>query len=731
MNVIFGHEYTPGTPTKEGEALDGSLFSDLVTKKNNIIDDSEGGSKRNVNKVEPCGLNDVLMPFGGTTSTTGSSSGAVGDFTITISSEEGGAEVDEEEFTDALLAVSDLLSTPTSLEYEDEALDTVINVQEACSADFEKYCVTTTTSMGGGTKIADFVIPTPTTSDVPLDILNFFESIDATFAPGSTLSAFSRRLMESEHNQLKLEERSRGLKLLRELRDLMLVPAQHLGSGLGLANPNLPSTLAGAGAADDASSHQRRRLTVNNRKQPSRAVRSTSSSRREDASIEEDGGETAEHRHRKAEMKKLQELRAQYGGNPNRSKLSTRISRVPRAGEGRKLSSSSSPPSKPPPGSFKPKPNPHEGFHEDIRWRAHVDTDNSDSDSDDDDDDDDDDDTNKAHSMGKPWLKDTSYAGSLGFGEDGDACMYEVFPQLSTECKSAVSDMYDFRDDYFIAAQEAMAPHGYRHHHGHGFGLLLACIIFFVFAYKRRKKSQQIRKILNVIDANPHLKSQVEELAGCEIPEHNSGWKSTGACFRGMCKNAVMVATLFVLSLFVMFTSLLISIAIVSIFASPPDGCSQFADDGDDPCAKGAPTILFSLFTLFAVVCGEVYLLYGLLRACRCVGGSNDGGGSPDSPRDASHWRRFLPSVMGQSSPGGSNEGGDHSYAALSGTEHEMTNYAAPGSSSSPHAESPTVVRGPLKTASVAAAGQAQDLPQGVVTGRMVRAVPVSSMNML
>lgn len=64
MNVIFGSEgFMPRTPTKEGEASDGSVFSDLLTEENNTGDDSEGGSKRNVNKVEPCGLNDVVMPL--------------------------------------------------------------------------------------------------------------------------------------------------------------------------------------------------------------------------------------------------------------------------------------------------------------------------------------------------------------------------------------------------------------------------------------------------------------------------------------------------------------------------------------------------------------------------------------------------------------------------------------------------------------------------------------------
>ena len=105
-------------------------------------------------------------------------------------------------------------------------------------------------------------------------------------------------------------------------------------------------------------------------------------------------------------------------------------------------------------------------------------------------------------------------------------------------------------------------------------------------------KDQQIRKILDVIDSNPNLKSQVEELAGCEIPNTTAagrpwlpGWGSHE--LRGAVRGGVLVV-------FVAVTSILITCAILAALSEPPEDCHQYeAYEGEDDPAPGvAPASL-------------------------------------------------------------------------------------------------------------------------------------------
>ena len=144
--------------------------------------------------------------------------------------------------------------------------------------------------------------------------------------PSGNLLYFRRRLMETEHEHKKLEQYSDGLKMMRQLRD-SVVP-------MGLFR------------APDAA---RRRLTSRAGGRPVKQPKRTPSLESEDGS--------PEMAHRKAELEKLYKLRSEYSGNPNRSKLSTRLSRTDTR-RSRRLATDqvhALPPTKPKP---KPKPGP-------------------------------------------------------------------------------------------------------------------------------------------------------------------------------------------------------------------------------------------------------------------------------------------------------------------------------------------------------------------------------------
>jgi len=110
--------------------------------------------------------------------------------------------------------------------------------------------------------------------------------------------------------------------------------------------------------------------------------------------------------------------------------------------------------------------------------------------------------------------------GSLSFGYSGDACMYEHFEVLSPGCQEAISDLYILRDSYW--RQEEIA-----HRPPPSSGFIILPLIIMLFAipciarklFIKRKRIQDVRKVLAAIEANPALKSAVEEAAGIAVPK--------------------------------------------------------------------------------------------------------------------------------------------------------------------------------------------------------------------
>ena len=110
--------------------------------------------------------------------------------------------------------------------------------------------------------------------------------------------------------------------------------------------------------------------------------------------------------------------------------------------------------------------------------------------------------------------------GALGFGVQGDDCMYAHFDSLSFTCRSAVAEAGAFRHQYTQEEQES-------HHHPH-FGVMLFILaVFGVFVYKkrfsaqgrqRREAAQETKRVLETVHGNVELKASVESAYGKPLP---------------------------------------------------------------------------------------------------------------------------------------------------------------------------------------------------------------------
>ena len=203
-----------GTSTQEkNEILDDpvSSFGGLMDMLFGNLDETEEDEDMDGEEVEaesevPCGLHDASVPF---------SQGPSVTIEVTSSGAMGGGDDDYEieEDPELLMAVYDALSTPATVEAEDDAVLAVVNVQEQCAVDFDKLCIE-----DEATSVEFARMPS-----LGNDIASIFDSMRGTFMesdqPSGNLLYFRRRLMETEHEHKKLEQYSDGLKLMRQLRD--------------------------------------------------------------------------------------------------------------------------------------------------------------------------------------------------------------------------------------------------------------------------------------------------------------------------------------------------------------------------------------------------------------------------------------------------------------------------------------------------------------------------------
>jgi hypothetical protein len=269
---------------------------------------------------------------------------------------------------------------------------------------------------------------------------------------------------------------------------------------------------------------------------------------------------------------------------------------------------------------------------------------------DDDSDSDDDDDDHPHHGMrvhftpphrplvsGRgPHDRVNSYSGALGFGAKGDSCIMLNYAKLSTECKSSLKAIGQVRAEYVQSAGDPW--HGHHHHHPLLFFGMLG--VFGYFFYRRHVKMKSIRQILNVIDANPSLKAQVEAAAGVEIPKHNESCASLRNAVKCMFKSfgraAIFVAAFF----FIAITTLtLAGIVVSAIMHHRNRACEEYNHSLPDTAdayayhqceGPGAGLILFVVFTIAAIETTVlVYFAKGIQSACGCADPS---AGDADAP---------------------------------------------------------------------------------------------------
>lgn len=105
--------------------------------------------------------------------------------------------------------------------------------------------------------------------------------------------------------------------------------------------------------------------------------------------------------------------------------------------------------------------------------------------------------------------EDVWFSGSLGFGQDGDTCLYENFAKVSNQCQYAVQDLHELRSTYW--QQEVNSREGPPMGHPCFFFFIVsaAFIVFLVFYNLKTRKMRKLnRAVMDAIESNPHLRAQ-------------------------------------------------------------------------------------------------------------------------------------------------------------------------------------------------------------------------------
>jgi len=225
-----------------------------------------------------------------------------------------------------------------------------------------------------------------------------------------------------------------------------------------------------------------------------------------------------------------------------------------------------------------------------------------------------------------PRQEDTSFAGNLGFGADGDMCLYRNMDRLSASCSSAVADLYMLRESYWQEYQDQQ--HG--PHPPLGCGLLaigLLAVVFLARRYFGYKRQQQVRSLLTALHTHPDLKARVESETGVSVPMPYTGHccrasnASTGTCPFRVCKLVLcrlvrvllFFAFLLLSSLFITVSSLELTFMMLQLIDA---GASQDPVTGD--LQLTSPFV--ALLILFSICAAQLSVLAVIIRAIkRCM----------------------------------------------------------------------------------------------------------------
>ena len=258
-----------------------------------------------------------------------------------------------------------------------------------------------------------------------------------------------------------------------------------------------------------------------------------------------------------------------------------------------------------------PNPKPAKDDHDKGKHGWFFGGSDSDSDSDGEDEDGDRPPRSPRH-WGPKLPEDTMFAGALGFGAEGDMCLYQNLDRLSDPCVRAVSDLYSLRSQYWAAE---MTPPPPRPCHS---GLLLAALailglFLLVKKLRWRKRREQVNAFLAAVAARPELKAAVEEQTQLKVPEP-LGCKgcSCGALLKRVCKSALFGVVVLGASFAIAVSSLEVTAHIIHhIDRSGGEEGGQGEGAGEGP---GPVSALAALMILTAVCAIHVTLFFLLIR---------------------------------------------------------------------------------------------------------------------
>lgn len=225
-------------------------------------------------------------------------------------------------------------------------------------------------------------------------------------------------------------------------------------------------------------------------------------------------------------------------------------------------------------------------------------------------------------------LEDSFFPGALGFGADGDKCLYDQLPGLSPPCINSINRLYDLREQYWNQNQELEEQAATSHHGTFIVFLLGAFALFLVFrVFGLKKKNKRTNKLLHALHADKQLKASVEAQTGMAIPEAEHCPLSTTNGNVSVCGKIVRLAVIFCV---VVVSSFIISISSLEITACILDAMDG---QGGESSYQSPPTSPLAALIILLLVCSvEIGLFFLLLRGVRLFCGMKDGRRAPSAP---------------------------------------------------------------------------------------------------
>ena len=259
--------------------------------------------------------------------------------------------------------------------------------------------------------------------------------------------------------------------------------------------------------------------------------------------------------------------------------------------------------------------------------------------------------------------EDHYFSGALGFGAEGDMCMYQNADQLSDPCVKAISNVYELRDEYW---HESNGPH-----HCHGiFFILLALfgLIYGIRRFKTRHQRKAAHNLLVGLNNDPELKKAVEAKLGITVPpapvcpfhaNNSNGTSPAYSCFTKFLYTIFVLIMAFVASFFITITSLIVTGIIVR-------GTGMEVVNNETGEVEKQPNGFVVILILFTLSFIQVRILAKLVRRFKAWYRVNYGDSTPSAPPAP---------VENGNAPSGPTDGGSSSPRRIAST---VTNWIAP-----------------------------------------------------